>query len=365
MEKLDCVLGKFCTNNNCSFNHPPNRLVSFSSASEEKGKDYFGKECKWGSSCKREDCKFSHSYGKIKFLNKQGQIFQSSDEIEAANKDKMNKIVACRNGEKCNRKDCKFSHSSGFSNFQPFDSNGNIEATNNHIQFERIRSNPESKPLANIMINTTSSISHLDQNSFHSNLIMQNIDSEQQKSLSICKYGEDCHRNNCRFSHPEYKNYEPIDEEIKSSNDKKKNGKIICNFGENCYRKNCKFWHLKDAKDEDKNKNVSIIKAEAVINPNSVDLICQIKINKEKIDIPKIGAFWQFEYERNIWKPFDRFAQDQIEQAFKRYCQSKNENLLKGLRVVGSLATYTIDFVNWIQINELSQTKRNIRKIEK
>lgn len=87
------------------------------------------------------------------------------------------------------------------------------------------------------------------------------------------------------------------------------------------------------------------------------------KIRRKNVDIPKSNAIWQFEDDNNVWKPFETLVQNKIEQAFSNYGVSSGSSRLTNLNFPGRPESYTIDFVVGIQINELSNTYRNIRRL--
>lgn len=62
-------------------------------------------------------------------------------------------------------------------------------------------------------------------------------------------------------------------------------------------------------------------------------------------------------------KPFESFVQNKIEQAFLNYRSgSRGSSQLTNLTFPGRPESYTINFVEGIQINESSNTYRNIQR---
>ena len=179
-----------------------------------------------------------------------------------------------------------------------------------------------------------------------------------------CRYGEKCNENNCPYDHP-VKNFsfqwswqrnsgcfQPYDNQMNLMIEKE-------------YKfHNIKFITPSIGRISDGLPQTYTIDFEKNLQTNNITKYSR-KIKREDVNISKVLTLWQFEDEKNVWKPFDRSSQIQIEAAYKKYCLSNSESALRGLRITGRPATYTIDFENNIQMNESSKRKRKIRKLEK
>lgn len=88
----------------------------------------------------------------------------------------------------------------------------------------------------------------------------------------------------------------------------------------------------------------------------------QRKIKRENVDISTSNAVWLYQDENDVWKPFESFVQSKIEQAFLNYRGSRGSSLLTNLTFPGRPESYTINFCMGIQINESSNTFRNIQR---
>lgn len=88
------------------------------------------------------------------------------------------------------------------------------------------------------------------------------------------------------------------------------------------------------------------------------------KITRIKIDLVQNNVKWQFQNENGQWQNFESLVKDCIEDAFRLYFDKNGSPNFRGLKFPGRPETYTIDFVQGIQINENTKVERIIRRIE-
>lgn len=303
----DCRNGNDCRINNCRFLHPKD-------ARKNQVENYYRQTCKFGNNCRMENCKFIH-------------------EIKRPNNSKP----LCRYKNDCRDDNCKYEHPKNKSR-RSFEGNESDEDQN--IK-EIIRNGKRNKEFENKVDEVIPYFSRLQ--------LHQKAQTNDEKDET--KYARYDNSNFQWFWQKDSGSFEPYDDQFNLILEKE-------------YRsQNLKLITPSITRMLDGVQQAYTIDFKKMVQINNKTKY-ERKIKREQINISKINAIWQFEDEGNVWKPFDRTAQVDLEQAFSIYRLSNNQNILKGLRIAGSSATYTIDFLNKTQMNEFSLRKRKIRKLE-
>jgi hypothetical protein len=190
----ECRFGSKCTNDDCKFDHSKkeNKFIGTTTDTE------FKRECRFGTRCRNDDCKFNHP--------------QNNNVTIESDTNKRN----CRFGSKCRNDNCTFNHQQN-----------NDETEHNNSRFPREKKECR---FGSRCRNDNCNFYHPQNNNENDN-IRHNITRE-------CRFGINCRNDNCKFAHSQTDNLVPNHRNYQTNQNTK-----ICKFGSNCRANYCKFIH--------------------------------------------------------------------------------------------------------------------------